>query len=344
MRQGTRAACWGLVALSAMTVSCGLAGTAWGSRKALVTFPTEACPVDHVESNVAYSCAAEFTLRGSNGYKITVSADPEGRSDEVKLSAAGRLGSAEYTAQGKVTPTTIEARFGRLGSVSVRFEPSGRERNVRIPRKCMKERPRVVTSRLGRFVGTIKFRGERGYTEVSAHSAQGGIGDPLADTPNRHPRCDFHESEAERELELESVSLHGSPPDGRIQFSALRLFGNFPQLLASNVPQPPKGNRYLFLVLVGEKAGPVSIIRSAGALGESQDFSFDESLTSATVHPPFPFTGTGSFLRNADGSTNWTGTLAVPLPGLGTVLLTGGKADLQTVATGLEHLEEELRK
>jgi hypothetical protein len=62
------------------------------------------------------------------------------------------------------------------------------------------------------------------------------------------------------------------------------------------------------------------------------------------VQPPSPFTGSGDFLRNADGSTSWTGSLAVPIPGLGTVKLTGGKAELATVAEGLNSLEEELKK
>jgi hypothetical protein len=34
----------------------------------------------------------------------------------------------------------------------------------------------------------------------------------------------------------------------------------------------------------------------------------------------------------------------VPLPGLGTVDLTGGKAELATVAEGLNRFEEELNK
>jgi hypothetical protein len=84
------------------------------------------------------------------------------------------------------------------------------------------------------------------------------------------------------------------------------------------------------------------ILRFAAALGGSETFVFDESLTSATVRPPFPFTGSGSFLRNPDGSISWTGTLAVSLPGLGSVQLTGGKAELATVAAHLKQLEEEL--
>jgi hypothetical protein len=322
---------------------CGLAGVASAAPKLLTTYPTAACPVHgHVEPDVSYSCSAEFTLQGTNGYRITVSADAEPRTDpEVKLSAVGPAGNVEYTVPGKVTGATIRAKFGDLGRVSVRFHPSGRERDVAVPKRCQKDRPAVVTSRLGRFVGTIKFRGEGGFTQVGARSAQGGTGDPLTNTPQKL-RCEFHISEAERQRELESVALDASPGTG-ITFGAARLFAELPSLSDSHGPLPPKGDRYLFLALASEKVGPMSVLRSAGAIGESTNFLFDPALTSATVSPPAPFTGSGDFLRGPDGSVSWTGSLAVPLPGLGTVGLTGGKATLETVASGLARLEEELQ-
>jgi hypothetical protein len=97
----------------------------------------------------------------------------------------------------------------------------------------------------------------------------------------------------------------------------------------------------LFLAGAGEKMGQMRNLRFAVALSGPESFAFDEALNSATVSPPVPFTGSGSFLRNPDGSTSWTGTLAVDLPGLGSVPLTGGKAELATVATQLKQLEEE---
>lgn len=338
----------GLLFLGCLMALAGLSGVASANPNIPKAFPTEACPVQgHIELNVSYSCAAEFTLRASNGYRITVSADPTTGVRQfhrfVHLTAKGHGGTAEYTVHGTVTQTAIKADFGHLGKIAVRFEPSGRQRNVRVPKKCMKERPRVVTSRLGKFVGTIEFRGERGYTRLSAHSANGGTGDPLANTPKK-PQCDFHESDAEHKRELESVSLDGSPPDGKMSFSAFRFFGGFPVSTASGEALPPRGDRYLFLVFAGEKVGKMSILRSSGALGTSKDFVFDGTLSSATVRPPLPFMGSGSFLRNPDGSTSWTGNLAAPLPGLGTVSLTGGRADLATVATRANQLEEELKK
>jgi hypothetical protein len=291
-----------------------------------VAFPGKACPIAHIRSNVTYSCAAEFTLRGSNGYEITVSGGLEGGENSVELSAEGRSGTVQYTAPGRVTDNGIEASFGKLGRVSVRFRPSG-------------QRPPVVTSRLGSFVGTIRFRGERGYTRVSARRADGGIGDPLANTPQKLV-CDFHESDAAHERELESVSLDASPSGAGVSFGAFRLFGSW----SDRIPPAGKGTlgggRYLFLALSIERARKLSIFRYAAVLGRPEDFVFDDALTTATVRPPSPFTGSGSFLRNPDGSTSWTGTLAVRLPGLGAMRLTGGRAELATVATHLKQLEE----
>jgi hypothetical protein len=323
--------------LALIALSCSSARAA-----SHVTASEEACPVAHIRLNVSYSCAAEFTLQGSNDYRITVSADPGGGRDSIELTATGGSGEVDYIASGRVTANRIEARLGKLGRISVRFVPSGRQRRVKVPKKCLPERPPVVTSRLGSFVGTIRFRGEDGYTRVSTRSAKGGVGDPLANTPKKLS-CQFHESSEERKRELESVSLDASSSVTGVSFNASRLFGNLSQDGLSGGPAAP-GDDYLFLAASVERTGRMSIIRSAGALGGSEDFSFDDALTSATVRPPSPFTGTGNFVRNPDGSTGWTGDLAVPLPGLGAVDLTGGKAELATVAKHLEQLEEKLKR
>src|SRR6201999_412862 len=111
-----------------------------------------------------------------------------------------------------------------------------------------------------------------------------------------------------------------------------RLFPGFPFLSPGHRQLLRKGTHYVFFAVAAENSGGVTILRSASALGGSPTFSFDEALTSATIKPPAPFIGTGAFVREDDGSTGWTGSLAVRMPGLGTVPLTGGKAELATVA------------
>lgn len=328
--------------LASLVAMFAFVGSAPAAPVRRASAPREPCPIAHVELNVTYSCSVEFTLHGSNGYRITVSGDPGGEGpDQVRLITNGPSGSAEYSVKGSVTTDSVQAVFGRLGRVSVRFRPSGASRRIRVPRRCMKGRPAVVTSKLGSFSGVIEFRGERDYTHVSTRRAWGGIGDPLANTAKKLS-CDFHESDAERKRELESVSLDGSPIGSGVSFTAFRAFGNWSRQGFPGGSSLPKEARYVFVASAIERAGKMFIVRYTGAFGGADDFVFDDALTTAAVAPPAPFTGSGSFLRNADGSTSWTGDLGVPLPGLGTVRLTGGGADLATVADHLKHLEEEL--
>ena len=57
-----------------------------------------------------------------------------------------------------------------------------------------------------------------------------------------------------------------------------------------------------------------------------------EPLSEAIIEPPAPFSGTATFHLETPKKANWTGDLAVELPGLGTVPLTGPK-----IAAGLCH-------
>ncbi|HEX8752030.1 MAG TPA: hypothetical protein VF731_01325 [Solirubrobacterales bacterium] len=301
----------------------------------------EACPIGHVVLNVSYTCALQFTLHGSNGYAITVSGDPEGgRFSDVEVNIDKGSVGAFYLGHGHVTPTGIHANLGGLGRISVSFRPSDKVRGVRISKRCLKHRPPVVKARLGIFVGTVSFHGEQGYTTVNAHRAVGGLGDPLAIKGGK-PACDWHASPAEKHEEEQSVQLTADDKRSGVSFSVAPLFGTWPSQGLGH-PGPTNGND-LFLVAQSEKKHGLFVLRAVGAAAPASAFSFDPVLTSAIVTPPAPFIGTGTFLRNADGSASWTGSLSVPLPGLGTVSLTGTeyRSELATVAENLKRLEEE---
>ena len=59
----------------------------------------------------------------------------------------------------------------------------------------------------------------------------------------------------------------------------------------------------------------MKIERSALAFGRDQSFLFDEGLGSATLSPPYPFSGSATFLRGPDGMSSWTGQLRVDFLG-----------------------------
>lgn len=178
-----------LLCLPCLTLLLTLPPAALARADGRLRIPTQACPVPRIVLNVTYECSAQFTLRGSNGYRIKVSGSPgEGFNNEVELSAERGGESATYRAFGTVTASSMKASFGHLGKLSLHFHPSGEVRRVKISKRCLKKRPPLVTARLGTFVGTIRFRGEGGYTKVSAHRAVGGLGDPLAIT-SKKPVC-----------------------------------------------------------------------------------------------------------------------------------------------------------
>jgi hypothetical protein len=324
-----------------------LATTGSAAARPLIppTAPPEACPVGHVVLNVSYSCAAEFTLQGSNGFRVTVSGDPAvGGPGSVDLSVRRGNENVVYSARGRVTPTSMQASFGRLGKVSLRFRPSGKVRRVRVPRKCLKERPPVVTAKLGTFAGSFEFRGERGYTKASTHRVAGAIGDPLANT-DKELECETPVTKAQAKRELQEVVLGAADRHAHIAFQASRLPVQLSGLKSPAGGSIPAGDRYLFWLFASERAERVSIFRVVAAVGPASDFVFDDALTTATVTPPAPFTGAGSFRRNGDGSTSWTGNLSVPVPGLGMIDLTAPrfKCELATLAALLQHDEEEAK-
>jgi hypothetical protein len=299
-----------------------LPGLAVAMARPLPPLPAEeACPVAHVHLNVLYYCEVEFSFPASNGYRITVIGEvgaDRGAPDDVTVSASKGDASVNYLGHGRLTANRMSASFGRFGSFSLRFRPSGKVRRVKVPSSCVKDRPPVVTARLGTYVGVIRFRGEGGYTKVLAHQAQGGLGDPLAIKPKlecqeRSPSARKREGDAVR---LEATAKTAS---GVVGFGAWAG----PAFPFTGVGSAGSADPYTFVVFGSEKAAGIQIIRSVAARGPTGDFVFDPGLSSATVTPPAPFGGSASFSRGADGSTTWTGSLAVSLPGLGSVPLAG---------------------
>ncbi len=317
--------------LAIAALPSGAAAREGGQRPA-----SEACPITEIEVNVTYYCELEFSLPSSNGYRITVAGEP-GRSG-VEIKVVGAAGDVDYSTQkGKVTANSIDASFGKLGKVSMRFRPSDGTRQKLFSKKCQPRRPKSVSSQLGEFVGTFRFRGEHGYTRALAHRADGALGDPLTNIAMGAIPCEFRESAAERKREDESVSLQVEVRHPNVSFTAGEAFGSLRSAAGTTRSRP-----YLFLVIAAERSGGLSILRSTGAIGGSSAFSFDPGLTQATVAPPAPFSGSGHFRRNSSGVPEWSGNLAVELPGLGRVGLGRGQAELATVAEHLKQFEEEL--
>jgi hypothetical protein len=295
-----------------------LPGLAVAKPRPLPPLPAEeACPIAHIHLGVAYYCDVEFGLPAGNGYRIAVTGEVGANSttpDDVTLSASKGAVTVNYLGHGRLTSTRMTAAFGRFGSFSLRFRPSGNVRHVKVPSSCVKGRPPVVTARLGTYVGVIRFEGEGGYSRVLAHRADGGLGDPLAIKPKLE--CEGGSPGARRrEAQTIRLSASAKTSDGGVSFGAWA---------GPAYPfKPSRSDPYTFLTLANERAKGVDVLRTAATTAPAADFVFDSALDSATVAPPAPFGGSATFQRDLDGSTTWSGSLTVSFPGMPSVALTG---------------------
>jgi hypothetical protein len=256
-----------------------------------------------------FSPQLEFEVGGSHGYSISVS----NYGSRVILTANGLFTSggyeaASYTVAGRVTAHGLRARFGNRGRISVEFRPSGGSTRQVPPRRCI-GRPRVT--RVGTFVGTIRFRGEHGYTNVDAVRARGSIHVP------RRWRCKRRHGHHRpvctpgKNGPSEAVSLVA---ENRLQGRSFEVY--------SERPLEERGTT-LLMVSSRERRGQMRVERVAFANARERTFTYAPGLSSATVSPPSPFEGWATFQRNADRSTTWKGNLSVSLLGAPHMSLTG---------------------
>jgi hypothetical protein len=260
-----------------------------------------------------------FDLKTRKGYRVSVIA--EGDIVAIEVIRAGDLKPGRtrsflrsgavtvYVARGTVSPHRVAASFGALGKVAVRFRPSGRIARSKPRRHC--RGADHYTSDLGVFVGSIRFRGEDHYLALQAHRAKGRIRSPLhLDCPSFH----FRRAEERRARPVRSVS-----GDDTALLSASQRHGvSAVELFALQLRE-----RTLFLGVTEQSQGTMAEIRYAIAVAPARAFSFDDARTSATLQPPAPFRGTGSYRAAADGTTSWSGSLSASFPGAPGFPLTG---------------------
>jgi hypothetical protein len=257
---------------------------------------------------------AEFSRKASNGFSILF----EINRGKASLTARSGEGAAIYRGKGSLVDGRIRFGLGKLGRISVRFKPDGSVDRLRPPKSC-KGREQVVRS--GAFVGSIKFRGESGYTRLNARRVHGTMAPPRSwkcpDTPDRH-----FGNAASLPAVLGAYTPHS-------QVVLIAMGGS--ELLPIR----------FFIAGTSERQGALRISRSALVEGKPASFVVLEDLSSATISPPKPFAGSASFKRNADGSTEWSGALGVALPGVESIALTGPTftADLAKPRTEQEFSE-----
>jgi hypothetical protein len=284
---------------SAWQVAVGVA-VAW---TAAMLIPVSAAAVD---SDLKYAYA--FKAPATNGYSLIAVASNEradGQGQIVLFVTRRDTGyrteeSAIYVFPAQLTATSLRADLGVLGKVDLKVTPSGKKKTLRS--RCGGE-TETFSHEPVYFSGSFDFYGEEAYT------------DALSSHPREYPEFFSRLTCPGRGGEVVGSAF----PGARLGLHARR--GDFRFSLQANRNHPGKPSR--FEVEVHEKRGAVSITRTVSQWGNPDAFKYDPQLKKATIDPPYPFAGDGTFDREASPANRWTGHLEVDLPGRSDQPLTG---------------------
>lgn len=254
-------------------------------------------------------------LKPIHGYRVGVIGVGSTVVLEVRHGHASAI--TAYVARGTVTPGRLEASFGSLGSISMRFHPSS-HRTWETPHRRCKGHHKLLVRR-GVYVGSLRFRGEGGYISVHAQRAKGGVSTIAASCLRAHP-----DTRSRR-------AIRPAQGDKHLEFDALAASWRH-GVDATSVGGFTLGSRVLFFASTEQTEGGLAILRFAFAVGSGKTLTVDDALTRAQIKPPAPFSGTGTYRAAPDGTTTWSGGLSVNFPGAPRLPLTGPefKPELET--------------
>jgi hypothetical protein len=268
------------------------------------------------------STSEQIRLRGTHGYGLFI----EVYDRQAQLNAEKRVGhegfaSASYLLRRRL-PAGPDLRFqlGREADVDLRFVP---DRVVEHAYPNCTGGPEITER--GHFVGTVRFRGRDDFTSVDAHRVHGFV----TRTPPHRCRRERSRNGVETfgvgvgtgtpTVPKGALELIAGTADGKLQFSGYRF---------EDTDRLPPTETFLASI---ERVRPGFTATSSAFGGRSQG-SFvspepKEPLTAAEVSPSAPFSGSASFALTASRHGEWSGDLAVELPGYERVPLTGPKID-----------------
>jgi hypothetical protein len=280
--------------------------TSWRKTALLAPLAVIAVLLGPAAPRAAAETHLQMSLPGSNGYRLTIFATPDAPvALELTRKAAKGVRYATYRVGGSITPRGIEANFGRFGRISVSFQPKRPGR--RPPSDCG---GRELIRERGTFVGTIRFRGEQGFSSVSATRAKGMASYfcPRTSRPRRDP--------------LRRTGLLASPASYEISLVAEAERGRQEMMLESETLATLRADgtladpTALVSVELEEEQGRISIERTAIVFATPPTTSpLGTTPTTASMTLPHPFSGTGFYREEAGAPASWTGDLQVDLPG-----------------------------
>jgi hypothetical protein len=249
---------------------------------------------------------------GSHNYSIEISNKGH---KQVVVTVAKREAETTYTVRARVNRNRIEADFGSLGRISVRYTG---------PKRIRSERPRkgcgpAQSIDLGSLRGAIRFSGEDGYTEVALHRTPALR--ILTSGRACNQRADRGPAAGNRHRTLTTAIGAVERSGGReVAFVALGLQSTGPS------PSDRESEPGLFVIASeSERRESVAILRQVLQIAESGVLLSDPGVqpVSASVALPPPFSGSASLSQDPGAAPVWSGDLHVSLPGARGIPLTG---------------------
>ena len=268
-------------------------GGRWFATGIVALLVLLSCPGSRASADVAsgFPLIGVFDLRASKGYHME--GFFFGNLVVVELSS-GHV-SAEYVVIGKRSRGRFNARFGKLGRLSLEFRPAKRPRSER----CEPVRD-------GIYGGRITLAGERDYTRVDATRARGAglvsLGKDCVASSSGVPRTGL------------STHLHAidKRPGGGASVSVLDIRGRG-RVLVQALLEERRSKMTVWRTAFAWVGGPNTFISSGP--GVHPAFAF--------LQPPKPFAGSALFEETGEAASSWTGDLSAWLPGAGRVRLAG---------------------
>lgn len=261
--------------------------------------------------------SAAFTLQGTNGYSLYFKSEKRvltiivsrGRPAQPTISPRGKLVPRQSGPSSESTyivhgvhrdPSQIEADLGPAGHVSLVFQPSGEKRVTRIDLDSKSERcvgAARVERRLGSFVGSVSFSGEDGYTSAEATSVPGTVG-----------TSPFRNCTTLRAQSSKAPARRATAPRAKVAFFTVSGEASF-------IADRDESDAHFYALDSEELSPGFFVLRTATAAGGTGLFKIGRSGLTASLNPPAPFAGEGTYRDPPTGPPAWSGDLSVEFPG-----------------------------
>ena len=240
----------------------------------------------------------------------------------VGLQAQKGNAGVSYTVRGRASSRRLDADFGALGTVHIRFHLE-RVPFYPLPFRGKSCKPASLMFFGGRFHGEVDFDGEPEVAGVAAHSGRVALVRYRKRSCKRGPRRRARGAgpiegarQSSKELrEVDFFAANAPREDSAVSLDLIRV-------AETGAGSPAT----LYRASLTEAAGRVEIVRSVG------DHTGREVLrlgnrgsepATAAISLPSPFTGSASYSAEPGAPPSWTGDLSVSLPGAVAVPLTG---------------------